>query len=538
MSDNFQNYFDLSDPRQLIALNRSLKTGSLKAQYLCDEPFIFYPEDIQEAQKAGQAVFFDLIPLYEGRAMPGYNNTDWHLLKTAAYIHPNTIDLLAQSLGLDESLCRKQLFGSSEITNFRWDENFNLEKSLEARLAVLLKMQKESGIDFEAKLIDDFIWNCIPIPPANSYPFVQHSWGQSYLPYHQLLESLIRQSKVMNLRVLYHNYFIHTLNNWILAAQKPPIASLWDLVEKGETIGYLTVVPENNVSTFILDWGEVYHADESKVFLLSKQTLLRQRDANLELFELPTYRLLATYTLPEPDCTFHKKEGPLLYFLRADEQALFLFDSNAMCFVDGSAGQHIYYEYSEIAERATIYASLVDNNLTLTDLADYPLVATFEYAKRYFWAIDKESNGGVFDLETGLLVLHSTFYNYTNANAVFLIDSAGKITEIEEPDDFDIEELLNAEAEASSDADRGEESTEALVHKPFCFGLKDGQFLFYQAQMLFYKQKIVAYLLMEVDYAEYCPDTDLLYLENTSQIQILDLSSIDTEIRMLMNLRF
>jgi len=537
MSDNFQEYFDLSDPRQLIALNRSSKTGSLKAAYLCDEPFNFYPEYIKEAQKAGQALFFDLIPLYEGQAMEGYDNKHWHLLKTAPYIEPRTIGLLAEALGTTVSTCQQELFGIEDLSQ---DEEAYFENSLEARLAALLKMQKEKGVDIETAVIEGFIWNFIPIPPAIQYPFVQHSWGQSYLPYHQLLENLIRSSKTMNHNLVYHKHFTNSLHTWLLSVKQPASSSLWDFVEKGEMPGFLGVLPATNLSTDErYDFEDAsYYSDASKVFLLSKQGLLRQTNAHLEHFELPTYRLLATYQLPEPNCFFYKKEDSSLYFLRSDEQALFLFDANTMCFVDNNTAQHIYYEYNEIDEKAAIYASVVDNNLTLSNLANYALVYAFDYAKRYFWAIDTESNGGVFDLQTGLLIQHSIFYNYTNAATVFLIDAAGKITEIEEPDDFDVATLLDAEADASSDADRGGESEEELAHKPFCFGLKAEHFLFYQAQMLFYKQKIIAYLLMEVDYAEYCPYTDLLYLENSSQIQILDLSNMDTEIVMWMNLRF
>lgn len=96
------------------------------------------------------------------------------------------------------------------------------------------------------------------------------------------------------------------------------------------------------------------------------------------------------------------KTGKLAYRLHGQ---LSLLDVETGKWVLDHSGEGFIYREDTESERATLVNFSTYQSLRLLEVLDYPICGVMDASGKYIWVEDKERQGGVYELETGCLVL-------------------------------------------------------------------------------------------------------------------------------------
>ena len=540
------DFFTLTDEVAVLRLRKEIR--AIQAAFTPSERAsrYFRLQAVEQGWERVAATYQDLIPLKDGRKHTSPNENERHFLETTPYIHPATFSYMARLAGFEVEVFTKWICGfisfeGEEIQeHYHYTPNYSLEeikKTWAERVSP--SFWEESGFTPE-----DFYWDVVPVPPSAHFALRQSTDGTyHHAPYHQTLNDLIRRNSHTTYGSEGFRLYTASLYRYIEVVMHPEYASLWQLTPfERFTLPFpplspyfLPVVP----LTYLPNLPEKPAPEENAyipptpyaIALLHAEMGMRQEDNLLSFFDLSTGEVKETAHLPHSYCPFYKKSGNRLYFYTPDGQGLYAFDEEKFDFVEENT-RHPEYSYEEVYERAMLNCSIAPTSYHLTEVADYPVVYLFDSEKKYFYCIDKEDSGGIYHLETGLLLTKTPLYNVEKSPSFSHIQEEGNISPVNNEEEDDTEEELWDELMERQEQEEEAWQSPSRPSKMDAFGCYQSHWLIVVDRYVYYQKKKIAFIAFPYSWVEFEPQSGILYLENSTfcrKIDLRPLLAISTE---------
>ncbi|MCU0438431.1 MAG: hypothetical protein MUC49_10970 [Raineya sp.] len=531
---------DRNKTLQLINLNKILKEDILQTK----------PSDRIE-YKLQESKLWSTITHNQTK-----NLDKWYFINTCDYIHPATVTFLAEILDYDIELFIKWIGGllkteNGNIQTIHYHEYTDSIKDLLESTEIKNDFLIKNSLCFE-----DFIWNIIPIPPPQNYPLVINEFGlKQYSLYHQLLKNIISRRDIHPKQIgeIFRGFMAY-LHQWIEIVIHPKYDSLWQLTPnevytfpfsysldtdyppvqvikyQNDYLNILKKISSRKSSLKVIKPSELEKVENTiserilqESVIIDNKILLEVTESTLIYKNIDSDEFLEEIKLPFNYSEFYKLDDDILY-IKVSSEHLLAFHIYDRVFLELQLQQD-YFDYYEYVERAMLISGVVPTTIQLTEVHDYPIVYQFSFNRKYFFCMDKEYQGGLYNLQTGLCVISARFMdNPQYKNLIYQINLDGSINMIQEfIEEYDVLEIIGNE-----NIDNEEEEWQKLniKAKTFCFGFYDGKLVVCFNNNLYYKQLWIASFAFPVSYIQYSEKLCYLYIRNSQKQMILNLKEI------------